>query len=124
MDSSLEHNSKQASQAESTREEIEQMDEERLLVWINTKRPGLLKDEDCKKLKEARISGRVFLMQEVTVEVFENKCHLPIGVSLELADLAREIAGGETAGVVQKGKEQDTSTGKSTDHAPLLFSLH
>ena len=41
-----------------------------------------------------------------------------------LADLASEIAGGKTAGMVQKGKEQDTSTGKSTDHTPLLFSLH
>ena len=26
--------------------------------------------------------------------------------------------------MVEKGKEQDTSTGKSTDHALLLFSLH
>ena len=55
-------------------------------------------------------------MQDVTVEFFRKECHLPIGVSLELADLAAKMA--------QKGKEQDTSTGKSTDHVPLLFSLH
>ena len=63
-------------------------------------------------------------MQAGNVEFFENKCNLPIGPSLELADLAIEITGRETTGMVQKGKEQDTSTGKSTDHAPLLFSLH
>ena len=53
------------------------------------------------------------------VHFFKNVCNLSSGPSLLLADLARE-----TAALVQKGKEQDTSTGKSTDHAPLLFSLH
>jgi len=29
---------------------------------------------------------------------FKNECNLPVGISYELADLAMEIAGGETAG--------------------------
>ena len=41
-------------------------------------------------------------MQAGNVEFFENKCNLPIGPSLVLADLAREIAGGETASIKNK----------------------
>jgi len=36
------------------------------------------------------------------VEFFENKCNLPIGASERLANLARELAGGETAGIKSK----------------------
>jgi len=117
MDTSQEHNPKQASQAEPTIEQIENWDADELLDWIQKNRPKVLKDNDkSEKFKREDISGDVFLNHAGDAEFFENKCKLPSGTSERLANLAREMA--------QKGKEQDTSTGKSTDHAPLLFSLH
>jgi hypothetical protein len=124
MDSYSEHNSEQASQAERTIEEIKNCDEDDLLKWIQKKHPKLLKGDDLEKLKGERVDGVVFLNHAGDEKYFHEQCNLASGTSERLANLAREIAGGETAGMVQKGKEQDTSTGKSTDHAPLLFSLH
>jgi hypothetical protein len=124
MDSFLEHNSKQASQAEPTIEVIKNWDADELLEWIQQNRPKLLKGDKLEKFKAEDISGDVLVDHAGDVKFFKNKCKLPIGTSERLADLASEIAGGETASMVQKGKEQDTSTGKSTDHTPLLFSLH
>ena len=108
MASFPEHNSKQASQAEPTIEEIKEWDVDELLKWIQQKRPKLLKDDDLKELKAARISGRAFLIQAGNVEFFEKKCNLPIGPSLELADLSSEIAErdnqpNQTAGQKRKG---------------------
>ena len=111
-----EHNS---SQAEPKIEEIEDWDTDDLLNWIQKRHRKLLKDGDRKKLQKNRVDGVVFLKHAGDVDFFEMKCGLPIGTSERLADLVSEIAG-----VVQKGKEQDTSTGKSTDHAPLLFSSY
>jgi hypothetical protein len=98
MDSSSEHTHKLASDTKPTIEEIKNWDEEDLLEWIQQKRPKLLKDDDIKKLKEARISGDVFVDHAGDVEFFENKCNLPIGISERLAKLARKIAGEGTAG--------------------------
>jgi hypothetical protein len=119
MDSFPEHNSKQASQAVPTIEEVKNWDADELLEWIKENRRKLLKGDKLEKFKAEDISGDVFLNHAGDVEFFENKCNLPSGTSERLANLAREMAGG-----IKKGKEQDTSTGKSTDHAPLLFSLH
>jgi len=105
-------------------QEMEIWNKNKLLQWIQQKEPELLKDENLEKFKAAHISGKAFLKYAGDVQFFKKACNLPIGTSERLADLASEIAGGETAGVVQKGNEQDTSTGKSTDHTPLLFSLH
>jgi hypothetical protein len=41
-------------------------------------------------------------MQADNVEFFEKKCNLPIGSSLVLADLARQITEGENAGIISK----------------------
>ena len=112
-------NPKQASHTKSTIEEIKEWDKDKLLEWIQQERPGLFDDDNLEKFKVACINKNVFVDHAGDVGFFENKCKLHIGISERLADLASEIAG-----VVQKGKEQDTSTGKSTDHAPLLFSLH
>ena len=111
-----EHNS---SQAEPKIEEIEDWDTDDLLNWIQKRHRKLLKDDDRRKLQKKRVDGVVFLKHAGDVDFFEMKCGLPIGTSERLADLVSELAG-----VVQKGKEQDTSTGKSTDHAPLLFSSY
>jgi hypothetical protein len=88
----------QASHTKPTIEEIKEWDEDDLLEWIQQKRPKLLKDDDLRKLKAARISGQVFLICASNVGFFKNRCNLPIGTSYELADLAMEVAGGETAG--------------------------
>jgi hypothetical protein len=124
MDSFPEQNSKQASKAEPTIEEIKNWDADELLKWIKDNRPKLLKDDQLEEFKAKDISGDVFVDHAGDVEFFENKCNLPIEASSRLTNLAREMAGGETAGVVQKWKKQDTSTSKSTDHAPLLFSSY
>ena len=117
MDSFPQHNSKQASQAEPTIEEIKNWDEDDLLKWIQQRYPKLLKGDDFKKLKGERVDGVVFLDHAGDKKYFHEECNLASGTSERLAKLAKEIAGEETAGMVQKGKEQDTSTGKSTDHA-------
>ena len=92
----------QTSQAEPTTEEIKQWDEDELLGWIQQKRPKLLKGDDLKKLKEAHIPGRAFLIYAGEVEFFKTECNLPIETSVMLANLAREIAGGETTGIKSK----------------------
>jgi len=93
------------------------LDEDELLGWIQEKLPKLLKDDDLKKLQGERVDGVVFLNHAGDKKYFHEECNLASGTSERLAKLAKEIAGEETAGMVQKGKEQDTSTGKSTDHA-------
>jgi hypothetical protein len=113
MDSFPERNSKQASQAEPTIEEIKIWDSDELLKWIEQNQPKLLKGLKL-EFKAKDISGDIFVDHAGDVEFFRNKCKMPSGTSERLADLARQMAGGETAGMVQKGKKQDTSTGKST----------
>jgi hypothetical protein len=83
-------------------DEINELDADELLEWIQQKRPKVLKGDTLKKFKEAEIPGRAFLMLADNVEFFKNECNLPIGPSLVLADLAREIAGVETAGAKSK----------------------
>ena len=124
MDSHPERNPKQASHTKPTIEEIKEWDGDELLEWILEKRPKALKGDKLEKFQAADIDGATFLKHAGKKKYFHEECNLPIGTSERLADLASEIAGGETAGMVQKGKEQDTSTSKSTNHAPLLFSLH
>jgi len=110
MDSFPEHNPKQAGQAEPTIEEIKDWDADELLEWIQQNEPKQLRGDTLEKFKAADISGKVFLMKAGDVEFFENKCNLPIGPSVVLADLARKIA----------GKKQDTSIGKSTELASFV----
>jgi hypothetical protein len=124
MDSFPEHNSEQDGQAEPTIEEIKNWDENELLRWIKLRHPKLLKGDNFKKLKRERVDGVIFLNHAGDKRYFHEKCNLPIGTSERLADLASEIAGGETAGTVQKGKQQDTSTGKSTPRHASHADVH
>jgi hypothetical protein len=78
-------------------EEVKEWDENELLNWTQKKRPKLLKGDRLGKFKAAEISGRVFLTLTGNVEFFKRECNLPAGPSRELADLAGEIAGGETS---------------------------
>jgi len=102
MDTSPGHNPKQASQAEPTIEEVKEWDEDELLKWIQQKRPRLLKGDNLKKFKAADIPGEAFLTKAGNDGFFKNECNLSIRPSLALANLAREIAGGETAGKKSK----------------------
>ena len=84
-----------------TMEKVKEWDDDQLLDWIQEKRPKLLRvGENLEKFKAAQISGEVFLMLAGDMEFFEKKCHLPVGPSRGLAELAREIAGGE----IKQGK--------------------
>jgi hypothetical protein len=107
MDTFQEHNPKQASHTKSTFEKVKEWDEDDLLKWIHEERRGLLKDDNLEKFKAAFINKNNFVDHAGDVGFFENKCKLPIGISESLAKLAREAAGGETAGMAQKGKSAD-----------------
>jgi hypothetical protein len=103
MGSFPEHSPKQASQAEPTIGEIKWWDEDKLVKWIQQKRPNLLTGEDVKKLKTGRISGLAFLLAvDHKVESFENGCKLRIGASLELTNLAREIIGEKDPSIIHQ----------------------
>jgi hypothetical protein len=102
MDTFQEHNSEEASQAEPTIEEIKNWDEDDLLEWIQQRHPKLLKGDDLKKLKGERVDGVIFLNHAGDKKYFREECNLASGTSERLANLAREIAGGETAGMKSK----------------------
>jgi hypothetical protein len=91
----------QASHTKPTTEEIKKWDGDKLLEWIQQRQPNLLEGDDLKKLKAARISGPVFLIAG-DAKFFKNECNLPIGTSVMLANLAREITGGENASIKSK----------------------
>jgi hypothetical protein len=92
----------QASHVKPTIEEIKEWNEDKLLEWIQQRRPNQFKDDDLKKLKEARISGPAFLIYAGDEQFFEERCNLSIGTSVMLANLAGEIAGRENAGIKNK----------------------
>ena len=92
----------QASHIKPTIEEIKEWDEDDLLEWIQQKRPKLLKGANLKKFKAADISGEDFLNHAGNMEFFKKECNLTIRASDTLANLAKEIAGGETTN--KKGK--------------------
>ena len=91
-----------SSEVKPTAEQVNEWTSDKLLDWIKKHRPTLLKDDQLKKLEQEDISGDVFLNHAGDVEFFKNKCNLPIGASERLANLARELAGGETAGIKSK----------------------
>jgi hypothetical protein len=98
MDTVQEPDLKQASRAKDTAEDIKEKGPAELLEWIQQKRPNLLDDDDdVKAFKKARISGEVFLTC-----AGENDCKLPPGTAVVLANLSRELAEEEAAGIKSK----------------------
>jgi hypothetical protein len=85
-----------------TIEEMKELDEDELLKWIEKTRPGLLGGDNLEKFKTASIRGGYFVKQAGNVEFFEQECNLPIGTSIGLAALAREIVGRENASMQSK----------------------
>ena len=102
MDSVPEHNPKQASHTMPTIEEVRQWDVDKLLEWIQQQEPKLFLDDKVESFKKENISGRAFLTQADNGNFFREEFNLSIGNSLALADLAREIKEGKTAGIKSK----------------------
>ena len=75
-------------------EKVQKWNRFQLRDWIQKRHP--LEAKNLEKFEEAEISGKFFLTLAGDVDSFERKCHLPFGPSGELANLAREIAEGET----------------------------
>jgi hypothetical protein len=119
-------------------------------AWVQKELSKPLDAEDLEALKKAKINGDTFLRLANNWNFFQEGCKLSAGPSFSLATLAGEIAG-DAVGTRSKllsfvsctprrqqtdnvtGNRQQAedvemtaadSAGKSTDHAPLLFSLH
>jgi hypothetical protein len=142
MNSFPEHTPEQASCKEKATTE---WNEEDLVEWIKDRRPRLLNDDKIEKLRTAEITGEVFLDRDE--EFFENKCKLSVEAAAMLATLSKELTkehskllsfmsctprrqqANNVTGNRQQAEDVGMSaaaadsTGKSTDHAPLLFSL-
>ena len=87
--------SSQAGQAESaakehTFQEIKSWDKDTLVPWLEQKLSTTLEPTDAEKILEAGISGSVFLRGAGNKEFFKS-AGLSFGVSVELAELAKEI---------------------------------
>ena len=93
MDTFQEHSSKQASQAENTEQEIEEMDPDELIRFIQRKRPKLLRGDRLEKFKKAAIFGASFLSHADDVGFSQKTCNLPPGLSDMLVNLAGEFVG-------------------------------
>jgi hypothetical protein len=71
-----------------TVEEMETWDEEKVLRWIQQRKPNLLKEDDVNNLKKARIAGSAFL--DFDVESFKS-CGLPVGIAVPLSRRVDEV---------------------------------
>jgi hypothetical protein len=72
---------------------VKEYDTHELLDWIQRERPKLFTDDDdVEKFKVAKLSGNGFVTLAGKMDFFRNECHLPVGVSLDLANLAEEVA--------------------------------
>jgi len=94
-----EHDSKQASQAEPTVEQMKRWKEDQLLQWIIEKRKETLDDGKIQKLKEAEITGEMFWTYAGDMHYFKNECNLPNSISVMLANLSGEFKERVTAGI-------------------------
>ena len=129
-----EHDSKQASQAETTEQEIEEMEPGELIRFIQQKKPKLLTGDRLAEFKNAGIFGESFLSHANDVGWFQNTCKLSPGLSDMLVNLARGLIGRampytprrQQANNVTGNRQQVVdvemsgaadSAGKSTDHA-------
>jgi len=87
------HGSRQASQAEATKQKIEGMEPDELIRFIQQKKPKLLKGDRLAEFKNAGIFGESFLSHANDVGWFQNTCNLSPGLSDMLVNLARELIG-------------------------------
>jgi hypothetical protein len=124
MDS--EHNSEQVSHRMPTIEETKKWDVNEMLDWIQKQKPKVLPDDKVERFKKADIAGRAFLTLAGNSKFFQDEFDLSIGNSLALADLAREIKEGETAGIKSKftifiHAHYKLTTSQETDSRPKMW---
>jgi hypothetical protein len=74
---------------EHTTQEIRSWDKNKLLLWIQQRLSTTLEPTDAEKILKASISGSVFLRGAGNKEFFQS-AGLSFGVSVELAELAKE----------------------------------
>ena len=75
-----------------TVQEVETWDVERVLQWIQKRKPNNLGNDDVDNFKRARITGSAFLLS--SYEFFKS-CALSPGASLVLAGLVNEVKEGK-----------------------------
>jgi hypothetical protein len=76
-----------------TVEEMESWDEEKVLRWIQQRRPNIFRGGHLEEFKEICIDGDAFLLS--SFEFFRTGCGLPPVLSLKLKDLADEVKEGK-----------------------------
>jgi hypothetical protein len=76
-----------------TVEEMESWDEEKVLRWIQQRKPNLLKGDNLENFKKTHIMGTAFLVFDY--EFFHKACGLQPGVGLVLKTLADEVNEGK-----------------------------
>ena len=62
-----------------------------LIEWIQQTEDGLLDEDECEKLRTARVSGKAFLRCNGDRSFFKNDCGLSPGTAVVLAYLSREL---------------------------------
>jgi hypothetical protein len=72
-----------------TAQEIETWDKEKVLRWIQKRKPNTLEDDDLDNFNKARIDGAAFL--DSSFDFFNKICRLSPGVSLGLMRLVNEV---------------------------------
>jgi hypothetical protein len=73
-----------------TVQQMKSWNEDKLLWWIQQKRPNLLRDNNLEKFVAAEIVGEGFLWAAGDVDFFM-KVGLPVGISQILAILGHEV---------------------------------
>ena len=121
-----EHDSKQASQAEPTAEDINDWDNDKMFEWIKEKRGKVLNNDKLEKLKNAKITGEVFLNYADDEDSFQSRCKLPLSISVMLANLSRPYVGWKTSGIKSKftifiHAHYKLTTSQETDSRPKMW---
>ena len=140
----LEDTPKQASYKEKA---ISKWNLDDLVGWINEKESNLLDNDEIEKLRKAKVRVATFLSDAARdVRFFTDLCGIHPGIAAVLVDLSKELTKEDSkllsfvsctprrqqvnnvTGNRRQAENVDMSAadtaGKSTDHAPLLFSLH
>lgn len=77
-----------------------------LIEWIQQTENDLLDEDECEKLRRARVSGRAFLRCNGDRNFFKNDCGLSPGTAVVLAYLSRELTKRETTSGIKRNRQQ------------------
>src|SRR5271155_3654101 len=76
-----------------TIQDMDTWDKEKVLRWIQQRKPNVLQYDDLDNFNKARIDGTAFL--DSSYMIFHEDCHLSVGASLGLRHLADEVKEGK-----------------------------